>query len=321
MVVRRIELAAGQDLVSSTGQAGGRKSQSLRDRVGAWRNLVERCEKKPTRKQVHALRVVTLRIQAEVEHEVGELPRASHQAQAMLRFGKLAERLRAVLGPVRELDVWTGKLQVLRGSLSKTTEYVPRSTRDSIRQIERLEERLTRRRRTAGRKLVSEIEKRRQVLMDAADDLEEVANDRTDQMDGNEAEAILKEFAAVAADFPAFDEENLHDFRKRIKKVRYLAEIRGADPECGRIATQMKKLQSAIGEWHDWEALARTAGRRKQDLEISELLDSLAAETFEAAVAVCHEVTAGMRDFCSEPARKLPARGEGQQPLQHDKLA
>jgi hypothetical protein len=68
--------------------------------VGAWRKLVKRCGKKPTRKRAHALRVVTLRIQAEVENKVVDLPHASHPAQAMLRFGKLAEKLRAALRSV-----------------------------------------------------------------------------------------------------------------------------------------------------------------------------------------------------------------------------
>jgi hypothetical protein len=51
-------------------------------------------------KAAHALRVVTLRIQAEVENKVVDLPHASHPAQAMLRFGKLAEKLRAALRSV-----------------------------------------------------------------------------------------------------------------------------------------------------------------------------------------------------------------------------
>jgi CHAD domain-containing protein len=309
--------------MNSTGQAGGRASQSLRDRVSVWRKLVERCGNKPTRKRVHALRVITLRIQAEVEHEVSELPHASHQAQAMSRFGKQAEKLRAALGSVRELDVWIGKLQVLRESLSKTTEYVPRSTRDTVRQIERLEDRLTRRRRTAGQKLLAEIEKRRQVLMDTADDLDQAASDGDDAMHGNEAATILKEFAAVAADFPTFDEENLHDFRKRIKKVRYVAEICGGDPECARIAAQMKKLQSAIGDWHDWQVLARTAlrGKHANDVELKELLDSLAAEAFEAALAACHGAIARMGAFGTESVRKPAARSESYQPLHVKKLA
>src|SRR5215469_11877094 len=112
--------------MNSLQTTAGMYSLTLRDRVDAWRELLDECGRKPTRKRVHALRVVTLRIQAELEHEVAELPHASHQAQAMLRFGKLAEKLREVLAPVREFDVWIGKLQRVRVSLDRTSGYVPR---------------------------------------------------------------------------------------------------------------------------------------------------------------------------------------------------
>src|SRR3569833_2344282 len=125
--------------MNRTARPSGTESQSLHDRLAAWRDLVERCGRKPSRKRVHALRVVTLRIQAEVEHELSDLPHASHEAQAMMRFGKLADKLRDALGAVRELDVWIGKLKRLPGSLNVDAEYVPRSTRATIRQLERLE--------------------------------------------------------------------------------------------------------------------------------------------------------------------------------------
>jgi CHAD domain-containing protein len=94
------------------------------------------------------------------------------------------------------------------------------------------------------------------------------------------------------AEFPVFDEENLHEFRKKIKKIRYVAEIHSANSVCGRIAEQMKRAQAAIGEWHDWQVLAQTAGRGKhaKDADAVELLSSLAGEAFETALATCHGV-------------------------------
>jgi CHAD domain-containing protein len=294
--------------MNSSGVSSGTQA-NVRARVAAWRDLLERCGRKPTRRRVHALRVVTLRIQAELEHELIDLPRASHQAQAMLRFGKLGERLRQSLGQVRELDVWIGKLAALRTSLSEKTEYVPRSTRECVRQMERLEDRLEKKRQSAGEKLAREIKNRRDDLIGTADAVDEAAGDRTRDPDGNGAAAILKEFAAVAADFPAFDEENLHDFRKRIKKVRYLAELHSDDAESTRIAAQIKKVQTAIGEWHDWQVLARTArhGQHSRDAELAELLQSLTEERFAEAVAACHGLTARLLEPTTG-ARKPPTR-------------
>ena len=293
---------------------------TLRDRIAGWKQLLDRCGRKPTRKRVHALRVVTLRIQAELEHELAELPHASHQAQAMLRFSKLAEKLRQALGPVRELDVWIGKLQSLRGALGEATEYVPRSTRNCIRQIEQLEERLNKKRQLSGQKLMVEIEKRRKDLLAVGDDIHESTNEHAHEVDAHSVSAILEQFTGVAAEFPTFDEENLHDFRKRIKKVRYLAEIHSAaDPACGRIAGKLKKLQAAIGEWHDWQILARTAkhGRHAKNVELEDLLESLTIETFEAAIAMCHSINSRMLGLYAakgqgsrEIERKPPMRSD-----------
>jgi CHAD domain-containing protein len=285
--------------MNRTGRPGGAESETLRDRILSWRELVEQCSRKPARKRVHALRVVTLRIQAEVEDELNELPSASHEAQAMVRFGKLAEKLRDALGSVRELDVWIGKLRGLRESLCGTTLHVPRSSRETIHQLEKLEHRLMRKRERAGAKLVAEIEKRQDDLLLAAQHLEKATGERVDEGDGDEASRLLEEFARIVAGFPTFGEDNLHEFRKQIKKVRYVAEIHSANPVCGRIAMQMKSAQAAIGEWHDWKALARTAerGKHTKHAEAAELLKSLTAEAYETAIATCDGVLRKMADL------------------------
>jgi CHAD domain-containing protein len=135
----------------------------------------------------------------------------------------------------------------------------------------------------------------------------------------------------VRAEFPVLDEANLHEFRKSIKAVRYLAEMHAADRQCARIATQMRKLQSAIGEWHDWQALAYETRRLHHawSKHLAELLESLAKETFEAALETAHGVTARVLGDGAEIAetlpstdRKLPARSErGPQMASEENLA
>lgn len=315
--------------MNKTGASDGSEPQTLSERLMAWGELLERCGRKPTRKRVHALRVITLRIQAEVEEELSGLPCASHEAQAILRFGKLAGKLRDALGSVRELDVWIGKLRSLRESLSGTTEYVPRSTRETARQIERLEGRLSKKRERAGAKLAEQIEKRNDDLLTAARDTEKAASGRVAEADGERASKLLQEFARIVAEFPTFDESNLHDFRKRIKKIRYLAEIHGADPACSRIGVQVKKAQDAIGEWHDWDVLVRTAGRGKhaKDLNAVDMLSSLSAEAYETALATSDGVLRRMVELerdegaDSESKSKPPVRAKGAMSSFAEKLA
>lgn len=292
----------------------------MHDRLGEWRQLVDRCGRKPTRKRVHALRVVTLRLQAQLEFDLSELPRASHQAQAILRFGKQGEKLRKALGPVRELDVWVGKLQGLRASLAETAGYVPQSTHECIRQIERLELRLKERRKRLEKKLTAAIEKRKENFAGAAEEIDGAVDERLIESGSNAASVIRTRFAEVVKDFPAFDAENLHDFRKCLKMVRYLAELHASDPACAQMAAQMQKVQSAIGEWHDWQALAQEArhGRRAKRADLAELLETLGAESFESALAACHSITARLVGEAAKASdvtgRKPPARSGKDEP-------
>lgn len=299
----------------------------LSDRISSWRKLIERCGRKASKKRVHALRVATLRIQAEVEDELHDLPRASHEAQAMVRFGRLAEKLREALGAVRELDVWIGKLQGLQNSLREGMTYVPRSSRETGRQLGQLEQRLTKKRERSSAKLTAQIVKRQDDLLQAAQGLEASTRDRIDAEE-DRAPKLLTEFAAIVTDFPAFDEGNLHEFRKRLKKIRYLAEIHQADSRCQRIAEQMKKAQGSIGEWHDWQVLARTAehGKHAKDVEAVELLKSLTGEAYQTAIETCDSVVRRITEMQqneleSHIIRKPPAHSENAGSVAEGKLA
>jgi CHAD domain-containing protein len=292
---------------------------SVLERLEVWRQLVDRCGRKPTRKRVHALRVVTLRLQAELEIDLAELPQASHQAQAILRFNRLGEKLRKALGPVRELDVWDGKLDGLRGSLTEHAGYVPESAQAITRQIEKLESRFKLRRRRFEKRLLAAIDKRKDKFAAAAGEIDG-AVDAQKHDGGQEAIIAIREsFAEATNDFPAFNEENLHEFRKRIKMIRYRADMHAAEPAGAQMAAQMKKVSSAIGEWHDWQEIAREAGHAhgRKSKELAEMLDAIAAEALELALATSQNVTARLLEKQSSTMeagnvsdRKPPKRGD-----------
>jgi CHAD domain-containing protein len=279
---------------------------TLTHRVAAWVDLLARCGSKPTRKRVHALRVSTLRLQAEVERDLTELPHASHQAQAMLQFGKQAEKLRQALGPVREIDVWIGKLRGLRTSLNKSGDYVPRTMQECLRGVDRFEEQLKGKRRSAAKKLAASIEKKSGRFVKAAEKLEATPEESRLPDATGIAKELVAHFGRARAEFPVLDESNLHEFRKRIKTVRYLAELHaGSD----RVATQMKKLQGAIGEWHDWQALAEETrrGDHAWSKPLAELLEMITKESLEAALETAYSVMARMSGKEGETDRDLRA--------------
>jgi CHAD domain-containing protein len=275
--------------MNSSKPLNGAGPVTVQERLGDWHQLIDRCRRKPTRKRVHALRVSTLRLQAELDIDLAEVPRASHEAQAVLQFTREGQKLRRVLGPVREHDVWVGKLQRLRQSLLQSGAYVPRTTRGCVRQLEQFESRLKQDRRQLEKKLIAAIERRRESL--AALTQIDLGIAASVNGGGDAARNIRARFARVAKNFPSFDEENLHEFRKRIKMVRYLAEMHQQDKACAQIAAQMKKLQSTIGEWHDWQALAREVRRHGSKTDAAELLAAIAAESLEAALTNCRTIT------------------------------
>jgi CHAD domain-containing protein len=309
---------AGYIRMKFKAQAGVAAAKSMQDRIASWRRLLERCGAKATRKRVHALRVVTLRLQSELENDLADLPQSGQQAKPIARFLKQAEKLRRALSPVRALDVWIGKLRDLRTSLTETGEYVPRSMQQTIRGIDRLEERLKKKRNAAEKKLVAQIGKRFGDLIGTSEDVEQSLSEYVFSRDSEIAGKLMDRYRAVKADFPEFNEENLHEFRKRIKMVRYLAEIHaGADRASAQIATQMKKMQSAIGEWHDWQELGGEAhGHRAKYKGLSELLETLTPESFDAALTTVNMTSASLLgEGAPKPETvgvygKLPARAE-----------
>jgi CHAD domain-containing protein len=85
----------------------------------------------------------------------------------------------------------------------------------------------------------------------------------------------LEDYLRLMDVMPLLDKENLHDFRKGAKKARYVAESDDEDPAAKAMAKAIKRVQDAIGDWHDWvvvaeeahEALGESGGLLQIDLE------------------------------------------------------
>jgi CHAD domain-containing protein len=73
------------------------------------------------------------------------------------------------------------------------------------------------------------------------------------------ARLALENYLRIVDAMPLLDKENLHDFRKGAKKARYVTEAEENDPAAKAIAKAIKRVQDAIGEWHDWDVLADEA--------------------------------------------------------------
>jgi CHAD domain-containing protein len=256
-----------------------------------WRGLLEDCLRRPRKKSVHGLRVATLRLGAEVEQWL-----ESHPTELALRTAKRwrnqAVKLRHALGDVREIDVHLAKLEGLRNSLVPQDHYQPRSSRQSLRRIEALGRALKQDRRAAAKEFSATLAARHERLLRASRAMESAIRNEEFAEQKRESHNLLTVVARLASDFSSLGTDSLHDFRKRVKKLRYQADLlASADPSLAAIAGVFKRMQDAIGEWHDWEALAKLAhrrfGKRSDDGGLEELLKTMTDTSLEKALTFC----------------------------------
>jgi CHAD domain-containing protein len=266
----------------------------FRRQVEAWRQLLFQCGQKPSRKGVHGLRVATLRLQAGVEYWLRDQEPDAPAARAAKRWSRQGKKLRRALNPVREADVSLAKLASLRASTAGPPEGQLPCSRSCLRQIGELEARLTEKRQAAAKKLIAVIEGRRKRMEQLSTELEAALAPCPWGCSGKD---LLAMFASLREEFPELKAEILHTYRKRIKKVRYLAEISAVgDPLAARQAATLKRMQAVAGEWHDWQALAKQAGRafrsRARTCALTQLLEARTQEFLKEALGLCRRATA-----------------------------
>ena len=94
--------------------------------------------------------------------------------------------------------------------------------------------------------------------------------------------------ASVAIPAGPANEEQLHRYRIAVKQARYAAEFAPKSAESTQFINQLKRLQDALGHWHDWLTLTHTAVQRIGDVNQSSLVAALTNVTrgkFRQAVA------------------------------------
>jgi CHAD domain-containing protein len=192
---------------------------------------------------VHRLRTGSRRLEAMLEADLRAHPGAPWEqpARAWLRQMK---HLRRAAGPVRDLDVHRKLLE----------DWVGKEPPDS--EEEKLDAWLKDERRRLAHGVQKQIRKKQRGLTERQAAFLAAFARKPRMRTPRPADSVALEGFVRAADaMPVLDAENLHDFRKATKQVRYIAES-GAQ---GEVATALKRIQDAIGEWHDWLCLWQEA--------------------------------------------------------------
>jgi CHAD domain-containing protein len=294
-------------------------------RVEAWRDLVAQCARKPSRKRVHALRSLTLRLRALLEYSLqGQAP-ATTAMSAFRRWNKEGRKLRRVLQPVRDADVYLVKLDSLRNTQGRAPYGESQLSPSCLGEIDVLECRLKRQRRVGADELMAVIDARRQLLNRLSKEMEVAIGPTMPSSAGPTGQGALQIFAGLASEHPDLDSANLHAYRKRLKQALYLAEISSAaDPESERLAGAFRKIHDATGEWHDWQALALEAARvlpsHSNHDSLIPVLETLAEGALKSALKLCQRTEAqflqGVGKARPTQRRKPVASDRGYQPCE-----
>jgi CHAD domain-containing protein len=217
----------------------------------AFNAAVTQCVADAPPEAVHVLRTGSRRLQAMLEAMLREDAAVSLEQPAKGWLRQL-KQVRRAAGPVRDLDVHRKLLE----------HWITHENGPLEKQAGMLDAWLKGRRKHLAWDMQKKISKRQQELEQrqaaflAA--LDAVPLDRVRVPRSADAVA-LEQFVRAADAMPLLDAENLHDFRKATKKARYVAESGSAGEGCNNVAKALKRVQDAIGDWHDWVCLSQEA--------------------------------------------------------------
>ena len=176
---------------------------------------------------------------------------ATHAGEGQRNLAKLAKQLstlRRRAGKVRDLDVQLTALQGVRTEAGRHEKVVLTRHLTAVR--DKCEKKLLG---SLQDEIDGGLRKRMQRGMELLDN-----SSRSDAAKDFTAEALRK-FRELVEDHPPLTEENLHEFRLECKRIRYLAEMSVVTPATARIVAALKRVQDAMGDWHDWFTLTETA--------------------------------------------------------------
>ncbi|MCI0355516.1 MAG: CHAD domain-containing protein [Acidobacteria bacterium] len=235
--------------------------------------LLSRVPAHPTPEAVHQLRTTTRRVEALLETLSSDADRNQR------RLARSLKRVRRRAGRIRDLDVHQAALRSLKIGRDSTrkqqlmNQLAERRSRQERKLLKRLDAAsigdLRKRLRRAAQQVLRPANGRRRAKAAATN-----PDHRPRPVEEPLAQA-LRLFAKLARETGPLTDANLHQFRTRCKRVRYVAEMGGDTREIQNVVKEFKRLQDAVGIWHDWLTLTRTADQLFAGASDSALLNAL----------------------------------------------
>lgn len=129
---------------------------------------------------------------------------------------------------------------------------------------------------------------------------------------GDRAAALAFEVDAELRDWPPLNRQNLHPFRLKVKKLRYVLQL--AEDGDNPFVASLGEVKDAIGEWHDWHELAVLAKEviNHPGCKLRQAIDRKRQQRFEQALSAANRLR---RTYLEASAGKLKKQaGHGVSP-------
>ena len=219
--------------------------------------LLHEVPQKASPEPVHRLRTTIRRIEAVLD----ALPEENHE-----KLRRQLRDLRWLAGEVRDLDVQQSLLKTVRAE-------------GHAEQKDAVALKLANRREKREKKLLAHLDSDsvdglRKRLRRLGAELRHMS-DATSAAVQDPVGIALEQFAQLGSEIESITPESLHDFRTHSKRIRYLAEMGSGEPDGELIVRELKRLQDAVGIWHDWSELLRLAEKVLSDKPHAMLLGVL----------------------------------------------
>jgi CHAD domain-containing protein len=252
---------------------------------------------------MHHLRTDSRRLDAALDGLARETSETGAMQKSMGKLRELMKEIRRCAGRVRDLDVHRELLGKMRweGDAEAVQE-----------EVALLDAELAERRSRGASELQGRSRKWRRKLAKRTGKLLTAAQEAGDPpVEAEEAELALEIFARLCREMPVLDAGNLHGFRKGAKHARYMAEG-GKDAWSVRTAKRLKRVQDAIGMWHDWLVLGEEAREAAggQDTELVKRIDARRDQQFGSAMKTAGRVRRELLAEWEQFAREKKAGNE-----------
>jgi CHAD domain-containing protein len=204
-----------------------------------------------SRKGVHSLRTTARRIESVIVYCHPEPGKKEQKVLSEL------SALRKRAGKVRDFDVQIG----LMGSIANG------STRSDCLALTVL---LRTKRARQARRLRTAVNKEEEskILLRLDKILRKATGSPEIDSSADPLQQAKSELAKLASGYPVsrpLKAKRLHEVRIALKRIRYTAELAAAGDEQTRFVQELKQVQDAVGEWHDWEILTHTVEKQFED--------------------------------------------------------